>query len=96
MSYFVQLLYELFIIVILVGCLPVVIIVALLIFGLTGLPVIYRQKRVGLHGKPFTMYKFRTMIIGAENLQKRYRILNEADGPVFKINGPRFAKSAGF
>ena len=39
------------------------------------------------------MYKFRTMYPGAEKDQEKYRHLNEADGPVFKIrNDPRFTK----
>ena len=31
-----------------------------------GLPIIYRQERIGLHGKPFLIYKFRTMRMDAE------------------------------
>lgn len=39
------------------------------------------------------MYKFRTMYPGAEDDQEKYRRLNEADGPVFKIrDDPRFTK----
>lgn len=51
------------------------------------------QERVGLNGRILRMYKFRTMYPGAENDQKRFRHLNEADGPVFKIrDDPRFTK----
>ena len=42
------------------------VIVALLIALETGTPVLYRQERVGLRGKPFTMLKFRSMTTGAE------------------------------
>ncbi|HEX7411814.1 MAG TPA: sugar transferase, partial [Bacteroidales bacterium] len=53
-------------------------------------PVIFKQKRVGLRGREFYMYKFRTMVQGAENLQDKIMDQNEMDGPVFKIkNDPR-------
>lgn len=51
------------------------------------------QGRTGKNGKIFRMFKFRTISPGAERDQKKYRHLNEADGPVFKIrNDPRFTK----
>lgn len=60
-------------------------------------PFIFRQKRMGKNKKPFTMYKIRTMIEGAEKLQKKYAKINEADGPVFKIkNDPRYTKVGKF
>ncbi|MGQ9623570.1 MAG: sugar transferase [Candidatus Caldatribacteriaceae bacterium] len=40
---------------------PVIVAVALVILFVMGRPVIFRQARLGLHGKPFIMYKFRTM-----------------------------------
>lgn len=71
--------------------LPIMGVVALIIVLIDGFPVFYQQLRVGLGGKPFTMYKFRTMVHGAEAMQKRYALQNEADGPVFKIReDPRF------
>jgi len=45
---------------------PLLIIISLLVLVSSGYPIIYRQKRVGKNWKPFDLYKFRTMIVGAE------------------------------
>jgi exopolysaccharide biosynthesis polyprenyl glycosylphosphotransferase len=53
-------------------------------------PALFRQKRAGLHGEPFTMLKFRTMVSDAEQLRKELEQYNEMSGPVFKVtNDPR-------
>jgi lipopolysaccharide/colanic/teichoic acid biosynthesis glycosyltransferase len=53
-------------------------------------PVIFKQTRVGQHGKLFTMYKFRSMYIDAEERKKALEHLNETSGPTFKMkNDPR-------
>lgn len=58
---------------------------------------IFRQKRVGRHGKLFTMYKFRTMVCNAEELKKQLETQNEMDSPVFKIkNDPRITRMGHF
>ena len=70
---------------------PLFIIIAILIKFTSKGPVFFKQNRVGKNGKVFQIVMFRTMKVGAERLQGRYRHLNEADGPVFKIrNDPRF------
>ena len=47
-------------------------------------PALFRQTRCGLHGRPFTLLKFRTMIAGAEERLAEVSHLNEMSGPVFK------------
>lgn len=53
-------------------------------------PIFYRARRQGLHGQEFDCLKFRTMMTQADTLQERLRIVNQVDGPQFKItNDPR-------
>ena len=68
---------------------PFMLFIAFLI-KLDGGPVFFLQKRMGLNGRRFLCYKFRTMVVNAENLKESLMSLNEQDGPVFKIkNDPR-------
>jgi exopolysaccharide biosynthesis polyprenyl glycosylphosphotransferase len=65
-------------------------IIALLIKFTSPGPVLFRQPRSGLNGKPFTIYKFRTMVTNAEQFKHELAALNEMSGPVFKVtNDPR-------
>lgn len=60
-------------------------------------PVIYKQPRVGLRGRQFQLFKFRTMVANADELRKELEELNEADGPAFKIaDDPRVTKVGKF
>jgi lipopolysaccharide/colanic/teichoic acid biosynthesis glycosyltransferase len=60
-------------------------------------PVFFKQRRIGLGGRPFWMYKFRTMVTDAEQLREQLLPLNEQDGPAFKIeNDPRVTRVGRF
>ena len=64
---------------------PVLLLIALRIRLVDGSPVLFRQTRVGLHGREFTVYKFRTMVVDAEARLAALEHLNERSGIVFKI-----------
>jgi exopolysaccharide biosynthesis polyprenyl glycosylphosphotransferase len=63
---------------------PVLAITSLIVYLRSGSPVLFRQTRIGLHGRPFTIYKFRTMVRGAENRLDEVRHLNERGRVAFK------------
>jgi exopolysaccharide biosynthesis polyprenyl glycosylphosphotransferase len=76
---------------------PVLLTIALLIKLQSDGPVIYKQLRVGLRGRQFNLYKFRTMVANAEKLREDLEDKNEVDGPVFKIkDDPRVTKIGKF
>lgn len=53
----------------------------------------YSQERIGKNGKPFTMYKFRSMVVDADKHLKELEEQNEIDGAMFKMkNDPRVTK----
>jgi exopolysaccharide biosynthesis polyprenyl glycosylphosphotransferase len=72
-------------ILILTLALPIVLTVALLIKITSGGNILFRQTRCGLNGRSFTLYKFRTMVEGAEEARRDLLHLNEMQGPVFKM-----------
>ncbi len=69
---------------------PLLLLIAIVIKMTSSGPVIFKQRRAGRHGQPFTMYKFRSMRTGAEMEQEDLKALNKMSGPVFKVeNDPR-------
>jgi exopolysaccharide biosynthesis polyprenyl glycosylphosphotransferase len=77
---------------------PLLLIVALLIkVDDPKGPVIFRQRRVGIGGNPFTMYKFRSMAVDAEQRLAELKEHNEGAGPLFKIeDDPRVTRIGKF
>lgn len=58
---------------------------------------VFCQERIGWHGKPFKMFKFRTMVANAEQMKESLAASNEMDGPVFKMkNDPRITRVGRF
>ena len=55
-------------------------------------PVFFKDKRQGLHGRSFNCIKFRTMTVGAHEIQDKLRVVSEVDGPQFKMaDDPRIS-----
>jgi exopolysaccharide biosynthesis polyprenyl glycosylphosphotransferase len=70
--------------------LPLFLVIALAIKVTSRGPIIFRQERAGFHGRRFRMYKFRTMVQGAEHMRDQVGHLNDMRGPVFKaVADPR-------
>jgi exopolysaccharide biosynthesis polyprenyl glycosylphosphotransferase len=72
---------------------PLLLLVALAVkLGSPG-PVLFRQTRCGLNGRPFTFYKFRSMRADADALKPALAPFNEMTGPAFKMsNDPRVTR----
>jgi exopolysaccharide biosynthesis polyprenyl glycosylphosphotransferase len=76
---------------------PLFLIISLIIKLTSKGPVVFKQKRVGLHGRQFYIYKFRTMVQNAEELKAKLMAQNESDGPTFKIKkDPRITSIGSF
>jgi exopolysaccharide biosynthesis polyprenyl glycosylphosphotransferase len=69
---------------------PVLLLIGLLVKVTSAGPVVISQKRCGLNGKPFMLYKFRSMVKDADRMKESLDIDNEMKGWAFKIkNDPR-------
>jgi exopolysaccharide biosynthesis polyprenyl glycosylphosphotransferase len=77
---------------------PVYMLLSVLIYLDDPGAIFYRQTRIGLHGKPFKVWKFRTMVSNADQLQKELESQNEnRDGILFKIkDDPRITRLGKF
>ena len=64
---------------------PLFIIIAIIIKFTSKGPVFFSQKRVGKYGREFDMYKFRSMVVNAEELKEKLAAQNEMSGPMFKM-----------
>jgi exopolysaccharide biosynthesis polyprenyl glycosylphosphotransferase len=69
---------------------PILLLIAMMVKLSSDGPVFFVQERVGLRGRKFNLYKFRTMVTNAEKMLEQLREKNEMDGPTFKLtNDPR-------
>lgn len=76
---------------------PVFLFIAILIKAGSRGPIFFSQERIGLRGRKFKLYKFRTMVVDAEKQLAKLKAKNEADGPVFKMKeDPRITKVGRF
>ena len=76
---------------------PILLFIILLIYYLDSSPTIIKQRRVGLHGKKFDMFKFRTMYRDSHNKRDDLKQLNKRSGPLFKLaDDPRVIKKLNF
>lgn len=77
----------------LVLALPLIAAIAALVRAADGGPAFYRQRRVGRDGRPFTLVKFRTMVVGAESMMDAVRARSVTDGLLFKVpDDPRVTR----
>ncbi len=77
---------------------PIMLGVAIAIKLDDGGPVLFKQTRVGIHGKPFTMYKFRSMVTNAEEIKAKLAAESgQTDRFIFKLkDDPRITKVGKF
>lgn len=76
---------------------PIILIISILIKLDSNGPILFSQDRVGKDKKVFKMYKFRSMVVNAEELKVRLKEQNEMSGPMFKMKeDPRVTKIGKF
>jgi exopolysaccharide biosynthesis polyprenyl glycosylphosphotransferase len=75
---------------------PLLIGSALTIWLVDGRPIFFRQVRIGRHGRPFTIYKFRTMVVDAEERYAEVATRSDTKGAAFKMTSdPRVTRIGG-
>ena len=76
---------------------PLLLIISILIFTKGSSPVVIKQSRIGLHGRKFKMYKFKTMYNNSHIKRSELKELSTKKGPLFKIDeDPRIIKGLSF
>ncbi len=76
---------------------PLLVIISLLIIYFGSTPFLIKQSRVGLHGRKFKMYKFKTMYNNSHSKREDLKDLNKKGGPLFKLDeDPRIIKKLSF
>jgi len=77
--------------------LPLGLLIALMIRLDSPGPIIYAQTRIGKNGQPFKFFKFRSMVVDADERRREIANLNQSTGPLFKIkDDPRCTRIGGF
>jgi len=75
---------------------PIILIIVAIKLESAG-PAFFVQKRVGFGGRPFSIYKFRSMVVDAEFSRRSLNGQNESDGPLFKMkHDPRMTRVGRF
>jgi len=74
---------------------PVMPVLALAIKLISPGHVFFKDKRQGLHGREFNCVKFRTMIVGADKIQTKLKVVSQVDGPQFKMEDDPRVSSIG-
>jgi exopolysaccharide biosynthesis polyprenyl glycosylphosphotransferase len=76
---------------------PIFLLVGILIKLESKGPAFFSQERIGKNGCKFKMYKFRSMVVNAEELKEKLQSKNEMSGPMFKMKeDPRITKIGRF
>ncbi len=87
-------------VVILIGGIPALLATAVIALAIkldSSGPIIYKATRIGKNGRPFQMYKFRSMVVDADQHKDRLKQFNQADGPIFKMkDDPRMTRVGRF
>ena len=88
---------KVFAVLLIIFAIPVLLLFGLLVYLTSKGPILFKQERVGLHGRKFYQFKLRSMVSNAEQIKDQFSHLNEQRGPIFKIkNDPRLTSVGKF